>query len=288
MLWQKVSDMKEKFFTLKNDIVFKYVMKNDKVLRGFLSSILKMDPKKIRTIEHRDTHLKVDGPHDKLGILDVRVVINGYIHINIELQMYPFKYWDNRGFYYVCRMYVNQGKRGESYDRFGPCIQISILGSTPKGGDDEFYSEGGFLNKKTYKLLSDNITFHMINLSQLQYVKDEDKDDAYDWAALIGAQSQEEYRMIAKKNEYLAEAVRETEAFNRDFALREEATRREMAIMDEIMRMKEAREEGEEEGKALILKLIDCLIKDNENDKIAEITHNIELRNELLKKYNLK
>lgn len=122
----------------------------------------------------------------------------------------------------------------------------------------------------------------MINLSQLQYVKEADQNELYLWAKLIGAQSREEYHMIAKHNEYLAEAVAQTEAFNRDSAQREEALRRQMAVMDEVTRRESAYKSGREDGEKFgrsILKLIDCLTKDNEIDKISEITHNAELRN---------
>lgn len=289
--------MKKDFVSLQNDFAFKHVMKNETVLRGFLGAVFKINPSSITDIQYNDPHLDKAFAEDKQGILDVNVTItiNHIRLINIELQVRPFTSWTDRTLFYNLKQFVDQGRSGDNYDLFNPCVHIGILGFTPTDLEAKFYSKFMLLDCDTYQLYSDKITLHMIQLNQLKYVRDEDKDELYQWAELLSARSQEEYEMIASQNEYLTAALDELEQLNQDPALKKAYLQRQMAIMDEATQkaahLKEGREEGieigMEKGIDKFSKLINCLIEDNKADQIPEITHNTKLRNELFKKYNI-
>ena len=63
--------------SLKNDYAFTQIMKQPKILRGFLSSILHIPPEKIGTIHIKDRHLSKDLLEGKLSILDLYTVDEG-------------------------------------------------------------------------------------------------------------------------------------------------------------------------------------------------------------------
>ena len=68
------------------------------------------------------THLRKESQEEKLGILDVRVLLNGNVQINMEMQMAPFELWAERSLFYLGKMYVDQIKAGEDYDVLKKCI----------------------------------------------------------------------------------------------------------------------------------------------------------------------
>ena len=67
---------------------------------------------------------------DKYGILDVRVKLKNGVQIDFEMQVVYYDYWANRSAYYLGKMYVDQIREGDSYDRLQKCIQVSILDHT--------------------------------------------------------------------------------------------------------------------------------------------------------------
>lgn len=292
--------LKQDFISLKNDFAFKYTMQNKKVLRGFLAAVLKIDPEIITDIIFPDTHLDKEAQEDKQGILDVRVTINGNRQLNIELQVEYFKHWVDRTLFYNFKMFTDQGRKGSEYDNFTPCIHIGILGFNSNELNKKFYSRYQIQDIETHQVYSDKISFHVIQLKQMKNVPKEDWDELYYWAALMAAESQEECEMTAKGNEYLEEAVRETEKINRDADLRYRYLRRQIAIMDEATQKKSYYEDGVEAGKKegietgleigtdKMSQLIKRLAQNNEIEKIIEIADNISLREELFKKYNIE
>ena len=74
--------------SLKNDYAFTQIMKQPKILRGILSSILHIPPEKIGTIHIKDRHLSKDLLEGKLSILDLYTVVEGTGKINIEMKVY--------------------------------------------------------------------------------------------------------------------------------------------------------------------------------------------------------
>lgn len=96
--------------SLKNDYAFKHIMKQPKILRGFLSSILHIPPEKIGTIHIKDRHLSKDLLEGKLSILDLYTVVEGTGKINIEMQVLPYAHWDRRSLSYLAKVYTQDLK----------------------------------------------------------------------------------------------------------------------------------------------------------------------------------
>jgi len=242
--------MKEDFISIKVDFAFKFVMKNKKVLRGLLGAILKINPVSITDIEFMDTHLSKNYPNEKKGILDIRIKINHEKIINIELQISPFKYWKNRTMFYNFKLFVEQGEAGSKYGEFDSCIHISILDFNLFPYDRRFHRTVQLLDTETCEIYTDKIIFHMVELRKVNdIVINEQEDELYYWCKLINSKSKEEHEMLAKKNEYIKEAVTEIEKINRNLALKQEYIKRQMALMDEESQRDSYFEAGKEQGK---------------------------------------
>lgn len=99
------------------DICFKGLMNNPKVRTGFIAALLKINPKKIRKTILLPTVLRQDYPDDKLGILDVRVLMEDETQIDIEMQVSSFDYWDARILFYLSKIFAGQLKKGEPYEK---------------------------------------------------------------------------------------------------------------------------------------------------------------------------
>ena len=85
------------------------------------------------------SHLRQKDKDDKLGILDVRVLLNNKEQIDIEIQVTASEYWAERTLFYLGKMFTDQLKPGEDYQKLEKCIHIGILNFT-MFEDEEYYS----------------------------------------------------------------------------------------------------------------------------------------------------
>ena len=141
--------------SLKNDYAFTQIMKQPKILRGFLSSILHIPPEKIGTIHIKDRHLSKDLLEGKLSILDLYTVVEGTGKINIEMQVLPYAHWDRRSLSYLAKVYTQDLKSGEAYANCVKAIHISILGFNQLTDTDYFYSSFHMREDSRHSLYSD-------------------------------------------------------------------------------------------------------------------------------------
>ena len=109
------------------DFCFKELMQNKKVRKGMIAAILHVRPDEVEKAELMPTILRKNSEDDKYGVLDVRVRLKGGVQIDFEMQVVYVKYWTNRTVYYLGKMYTEQIKEGEGYEKLKKCIQVSIL-----------------------------------------------------------------------------------------------------------------------------------------------------------------
>lgn len=79
------------------DVCFKGLMNNPKVRKGFIAALIKEDPENIRETSLLPTILRQDYPDDKLGVLDVRVLMEDGRQLDMELQKLPADLKDGDG-----------------------------------------------------------------------------------------------------------------------------------------------------------------------------------------------
>ena len=143
---------KEDFIMLPTvDFCFKELMQNENVRKGIIAAILNKRPDEIVNTELLPTILRKDSEDDKYGILDVRVQLDNEVQIDFEMQVVYYDFWANRTIYYLSKMYTEQIREGDSYDRLQKCIQVSILAHVLFQEDDECYRRISFCDVKTGK-----------------------------------------------------------------------------------------------------------------------------------------
>ena len=99
------------------DVCFKGLMNNPKVRKGFIAALLKEEPKEIRETFLLPTVLRQDYPDDKLGVLDVRVLMEDGRQLDMEMQVAYFEYWDARILFYLSKILFILKMTGSVTDR---------------------------------------------------------------------------------------------------------------------------------------------------------------------------
>lgn len=170
---------------LTNDFAFKTTFHNKAALTGLLSALLEIDPSEIKKLEFKDTALAREYAEDKEGILDVKILMNGNRKLNIEIQVLPYAYWEERSLFYLSKHFVEGFEKGDGYNLLDTTIHISIL-AFPLFEDGSWYSVIEFRDRKTQCLYSDKMSLRVLQLSQLSKATPEErKSEIYAWAEMI-------------------------------------------------------------------------------------------------------
>ena len=233
----------------KVDFAFKEIMMNDTARIGFLSAILKLNPKEIKETQILNTNLRKIHEDDKQGILDVRILMNNLVEIDIEIQLAELKVWADRSLFYLAKMYVEQIESGDNYKVFKRCVSISLLNFTLFKDTKEFYSCFHLREDTRNTIYTDKMEFHVVELTKLPKELKEDSSDILLWAKFINAEKKEEFDMLATKSPYIQSAYQQLQIISQDKTKRLEYEAREKALRDYNQLMQEAEERGKEIGK---------------------------------------
>ncbi|MCH5264101.1 MAG: Rpn family recombination-promoting nuclease/putative transposase [Lachnospiraceae bacterium] len=193
---------------MTNDYLFRALLQqNNKVLKGLISSLLHLSLDEIISVEITNPIELGKSIDAKDFFLDIKVLLNSDTIINLEMQVINQHNWPERSLSYLCRSFDGLN-RGEDYLEARPVIQISLLDFTLFPAYPEFYATYQLLNVKNYIKYSDKLCLHVLDLTRTDLATEKDKQHQIDyWAALFKATTWEELRMLADKNESIAEAA---------------------------------------------------------------------------------
>lgn len=238
---EKTTD--KSIMSVKLDWTFKELMLKEEIRNRFIEAVLKV---KIKSSVILNTFLRKDYFDDKLGILDVRVMIEDKTQIDIEIQVIPFKQWAERTLFYTSKIYVEQINQGEEYKVLNKCINISILDFTYLD-EEEFFNTFHIRNDKTNKLYTDKMGFYILESPKIPK-EVENINDLVLWCKFIDASSEEEMKMLATQNESINVAYEELKRLSQDEQKRAEYEARQKAIRDYNSLVYQFKEEGFLEG----------------------------------------
>lgn len=261
-------DKEQTFFMKpKVDFCFKELMEDAEVRRGFISALLGMKPEKIESTELLPTHLRREHPEDKLGILDIRVVIGewtekkqGFLaekkQMDLEIQLAPFPMWPERSVFYLAKMFTGEIKQGESYDVLQKCIHVGILDFLLFDEDEEFYSCFHLWEDTRRRMYTDKLEIHILELPKIRK-REYPETELLNWARFFNGEKKEEFEMAAERSPYIERAYNRLTEISADDLKRLEYEAREKAIRDHNYLMnynlqkglEEGRREGREEGR---------------------------------------
>ncbi len=213
---------------MTNDYLFRALLqRNNNVLKGLISALLHLSPADISSVvitNPVELGKKVDA---KDFILDIKVVMNDYTIINLEMQVINEHNWTDRSLSYLCRSFDHL-EEGEPYTTVRPVIQIGLLNFTLFPDHPEFYATYQFLNVKNYTLYSDKLRLSVLNLTHTDLATEEDKQYQIDyWASLFKSTTWEELKMLAENNEYIRQASETVYQLTQEEAIRQQCEARE-------------------------------------------------------------
>ena len=229
------------------DVCFKGLMYNPKVRKGFIAALLKTDPKDVRETVLLPTALRQEYPDDKLGILDVRAMMEDGAQVNMEMQVDSFEQWDARSLFYLSKMYTEQIGKGDPYTKLKKCIHVSILNFIRFADDERCYWTIRLCDEQTGKKYTDLLELQILELMKLPRDLRED-DEVIRWMRFLAGKTREEFEDMAGRSEYIEEAYRELERMSADERARLEYEARQKAIRDHEAIMSSAWNRGLQEG----------------------------------------
>ena len=232
------------------DFCFKELMQNPKVRKGFISALLNLPPEEVEDTVLLPTLLSRDSADDKLGIMDVRVLLRDGTQMNMEMQVKYFEYWDERALFYLSKMFDSQIRKGESYEKLQKCIHVSILDFIHFPNDKKCYRRIHFRDDSTYDLYSDKMELQILELKKLPSdVKT--SQDVLTWMKFFSGKSRKEFQNMAKTNEYLDEAYNTLLNLSADEKKRLEYEAREKALKDYNTQISSAEKRGLKAGEEM-------------------------------------
>ena len=229
------------------DFCFKELMHNENVRKGIIAAILNVQPEEVEDTILMPTILRKELEDDKYGILDVKVKLKNGIKIDFEMQVIYYDCWEKRTIYYLSKMYTEQLKAGEDYDKLQKCIQVSILDHVLIQEDDKYYRCISFCDTETGEKYSDMMEMHILELPKLP-PEQQDETDLLQWMRFLGGKNREDLKRMAEKNSNLQEAYDELDRLSADERKRLEYEARQKAIRDKNMLFKTGVERGRKEG----------------------------------------
>lgn len=193
-------------YKLTNDYVFRAILQeSNQVLKGLISALLHLSPENITSVIITNPIELGRAIDSKTFIIDVHILLNDDTLIHLEMQVLNKGYWTDRSLGYLCRSFDNLNK-GQDYSETKPVIHISILDFTLFPQFPELYASYTLMNKKNHNIYSDKLMLSVLDLNQIELATEEDREYQIDyWAALFKAETWEELKMIASKNEYMSE-----------------------------------------------------------------------------------
>ena len=287
-------------YGLTNDYMFRSVFQTSKeALKGLLSALLYIPEEEILSCEICNPIILGTAIDEKTCILDIRVLLNGNKQINLEMQMGSVENWTDRSVFYLCRMFTDM-KKGLDYTQTKPSIHIGIMMKSPIPEDAAFYNEYALKNRRTGYEFTGKIALHVLDLSCLEQVPEEERNSAlYYWACVFKAKTWKEVLAMTEQSESIKKAVVTLRELSEDEKIRLQCEARERYQMDWQSSMrtsrekgreegrKEGRKEGRESGRKEMIELMNRLIKSGRQEDMKRAIEDEEYMERLMKELKL-
>ncbi len=234
-------------YRLTNDYLFRAVFQTrEKAREGLCRAILRLPKEASVKTEVRNPIQLGKTIESKEFILDLFVLVNHFIYINLEMQMYHDPAWRERSISYACRSFDSLN-RGEGYKEALPVIHLGFLDYDLFPERPRFASDYLLTDTKTGQTYSDKLRISVVNLNHIELATEEDIAHGMDlWARAFNAKTWKEIQMLAEKNEYLQDAATGMAVLTEDEMIRQQCQAREdfeyWERIRENMRQKELEE----------------------------------------------
>ncbi len=233
------------------DLIFKAIFgkkQNLDILENFLKSVIDIPAEEYDYLELSDTNLRVNHKNDKFGILDIKLYTKNGKIIDIEIQTSPIFEMRQRILYYSTKMVWEQLSLGNSYNNIKQAISIVILDFNLINENNEYHNSFVLYDKRTDTVFTNMLEIHTLELKKVPDIYD--NSELFYWLKFLKSKSEEELKMISKKNPAIEKAYEELLALSQDKTTRAEYEARLKTKRDEISRLEGMYALGEAKGKA--------------------------------------
>ena len=239
------------FVELTNDLLFHMVFtKNEKALKGLLSSLLDIPEAEILTVDVLNPMQYNESIDTKQTILDLKLHLNSNRYVLVEMQVREFDYWTNRILIYGCRQINDQTSKKYAYRDLQPVVQISIMKYPLFTKHKRFYTEYKIQDKEG-QALTDMLSFRVLDLSSIpddQSTEKEQNKGLVDWANAFTAPDWVTLQQI--DNPSVKEAGKTMELIMKNPTERQLIWDHQMALWDYESQLDSAERRGEARGEA--------------------------------------
>lgn len=148
-------------------------------------------------------------------------------------------------------------------------VDLEVIDPFEEGESEE--EKEGILDIKTKEEYNSKLQFHVVQLKQIESATEEEKQtELYDWARLLAAKDWGEVEETIRGNPYREAVKNEMYKMSQDEKERYLYLREEMAVSDEVSRMRTAKKEGIERGIELTKKVFKLYQKGYSVEQIAK------------------
>ncbi len=236
--------------SLKNDIIFKAFFSkagNEKYLKDFLSSILRIEITDIKVLE--EVNLEQLSLKEKGGRLDIQAFLNDGMIVNIEMQMKNLKNIEQRNDIYEAKTISRYFQKGKDYKEAKEVISIYILNYNLFGFDEYILDTVKVLNNhRDYQINSISKEYY-IQLPKFRKSNPDMNNKLNQWLAVIDGEDRGKIEMAKEKNEIIEEAELNISRFSESEQAIYLEISRDIWESDRTTELNYAKEEGIEQGK---------------------------------------
>ena len=283
-------------YTLTNDYLFRAtIQKNPEASKGLVAALLDIPVESIAELTIENPIILGEKIEDKDCILDIRLLLNNNTQINLEMQVGNLGNWTMRSVYYLSRLFTNL-QSGKNYREALPSIHIGILTHTLFPENPQFYSKNYMIDEKTHHVYTRNFGIHVLDLSQINNVSEEEKNTfLYYWARMFLATTWEEVDAMAEKSNSLQSFSYTLKELSEDekIRLRCEARERYYADQEDAVHTgfqngyKSGYDNGCKNASDSLRRLYNLLIAQNRYDDMKRCGTDDTFLESLLKEFNL-
>lgn len=236
-----------KLLNPKLDYVFKRIfgyVGNEEITENLLNSILE---NKISKIElDKNPILEKDLLNDKIGILDIKAKADNNVNINIEMQIVDKKNIEKRLLYYWSKMYIQNIKEGEDYEKLEKTIVILFADyKLEKLKDIKKYITQWNIREKENKCVVLTNVFEIYIIEIEKYKEKAEQEELDTWVKFL---KNPEVITMNEKNKSVEKAKKILEEISSDERERYLAELRQKYIMDQKAVADAGYDKGVEQG----------------------------------------
>ena len=238
----------------KNDVVFQALFTRGKesITKSLIENILKIKIDKLELDKSKD--LLNNNIQDKNGRLDLRVVIDGNIECDIEMQLTPHEMMLERFLCYWAKMYTANFQIGEDYRKLRKTISIIIVDDEIKEFKEIKKSQTKWqIREEKYveRILTQYFEIDIIELPKaIEEYKNNKENGMLQWMMFLDNPENMEVTKIMESNEDIKDAKEELDKISQDEILRRMAIKAQFERADQKELLYEARRDGLAEGQA--------------------------------------